>query len=203
MSSVLLIDSVHKELCVAFINTKTNCVKFRIHTEQRQHDKNIVRLVRELMFDCDVTFEDIDAYACVVGPGSWTGCRVGVACIKGFAIANPRPVLAINCLDTIWSAWKKNNLLDTRTVILHSSLDNYFVLKVLKQGEKIVKEYGSIKLDSSDKGFVKKYVTLEEVGVEKYRNELVNQVLKKMKSNEIVNASDLTPFYITDFVVKK
>jgi len=172
VSLILLVDSVHAELAVALI--RADSARFSVHKVQREHDKNINRLVKELLDSEKIAFKDLTAYAVVVGPGSWTGCRVGVAAVKGFAFACPKPVVAINSLDAIGDP-----------SALRSNLDNYYI----KRGNK----YSCEKLASMD-GFA----TIEKIGIENYRTRLISLA----KSGEKINARELQPFYLTDFVVK-
>lgn len=91
--NLLLIDSTQPTLTVALavdgqITVTKTC------DEQRQHDKNINRLIGELG-----TME-FAAVAVVTGPGSWTGIRVGLAVAKAYAYAKQIPVIALqNKLD--------------------------------------------------------------------------------------------------------
>ena len=173
MSLILLVDSVHTELAVALIRDES--AQFKIHAVQKAHDKNINVLVKELLASEKVAFKDLDAYAVVVGPGSWTGCRVGVAAVKGYAMAVPKPVVAINSLDAIGDP-----------AALRSNLDNYYI----KRGGK----YSCEKLSSTE-GFA----TIESIGgFENYRTRLITLA----KSGKRITAKELQPFYLTDFVVK-
>ena len=184
MSLTLLIDSVHAELAVALVNDdKSNdsglvggSAVFRIFREQRQHDKNLNRLVTQLLKQQKVKFTDIDKYAVVVGPGSWTGCRVGVAAIKGYNAAHPRPIIALNSLDALGDP-----------SAINSNLDNYYI----KRGNK----YSCEKLTTAE---LSGYSTLDTITHEGYRTRLI-AMIKKVKP---ITAKELTPFYITDFQVK-
>jgi tRNA threonylcarbamoyl adenosine modification protein YeaZ/ribosomal-protein-alanine acetyltransferase len=67
-----------------------------------------VRLPGELLRLLDAqqhTLADVDAFVVVTGPGSFTGLRVGLATIQGFALALGRPVIGIPTLDAIVSGW--------------------------------------------------------------------------------------------------
>jgi tRNA threonylcarbamoyladenosine biosynthesis protein TsaB len=45
-----------------------------------------------------VTLQEIEAFAVAVGPGSFTGLRIGVATVKGLAFGSERPVAAVSTL---------------------------------------------------------------------------------------------------------
>ena len=45
--------------------------------------------------------KDVDFFCAVVGPGSFTGIRIGVAAIKGFADAYDKPVLSVTSFDAL------------------------------------------------------------------------------------------------------
>jgi len=95
VSTTLIIDSVHSQLTVGLLSN--GHIVWKSHNEQKQHDKNINRIINELV----ASHSEIDAYAIVTGPGSWTGCRVGVAAVKGFCFGNNKPVFALNSLDAL------------------------------------------------------------------------------------------------------
>jgi tRNA A37 threonylcarbamoyladenosine modification protein TsaB len=190
-SKILLIDSVHAQLFVALIETcgEDMIITSKTNDTQKAHDKYINRLVREVLAERGATFADISAYAVVAGPGSWTGCRVGVAAVKGFSFAAPRPVIELNSLDIIEAAASGIPKLKGRPAALKSNLDNYFI----KRG----RNYTCEKL-SALSGFV----TLDDVGAGQYRAELSRAAHKKFVEGKVTDARSITPFYITDFVVK-
>lgn len=49
---------------------------------------------------------DVDLFAVVVGPGSFTGLRVGLATIQGFALASARLIVPVPTLDAILDGWR-------------------------------------------------------------------------------------------------
>ena len=55
----------------------------------------------EILKRSDLTIADIDLFAAVVGPGSFTGLRVGLATVKGLALARNRPVVGVSSLQTL------------------------------------------------------------------------------------------------------
>ena len=51
-----------------------------------------------------LTLGDIDLYGVAVGPGSFTGLRIGIATIQGLAFASGRPVVGVSALDALVEA---------------------------------------------------------------------------------------------------
>ena len=44
---------------------------------------------------------DVDLFAVAAGPGSFTGLRIGIATLQGFALANNRPLVGVSALDAL------------------------------------------------------------------------------------------------------
>ena len=57
--------------------------------------------LRQLLDENGVRLDDIDCFAAASGPGSFTGLRVGLACIKGLAEATGKPAVAVSNLEAL------------------------------------------------------------------------------------------------------
>lgn len=57
--------------------------------------------VDRLLKKCGLSAGDMDFYACVNGPGSFTGIRIGMATIKAFAYVYKKPVVTVTTLDLL------------------------------------------------------------------------------------------------------
>ena len=55
-------------------------------------------LIARVMNKADVEFKDIDRFAVTTGPGSFTGLRVGIAAVRGMAIAAGKPAVGLSTL---------------------------------------------------------------------------------------------------------
>ena len=66
-----------------------------------RHSENLFPLLEDLMEISNTRIGEIDAFACVVGPGSFTGIRIGLSVVKGFAFALNKPVIEINSLELL------------------------------------------------------------------------------------------------------
>ena len=65
------------------------------------HSRLMLPLCEQLLQKHGLTFADIDVYAAVAGPGSFTGVRIGTAAVKGFAWAQDKPCAGISSLLTM------------------------------------------------------------------------------------------------------
>jgi len=61
----------------------------------------LYRHLGELLERCGVTVKDVDCFAAASGPGSFTGVRIGLACIKGLAEAEGKPAVAVSNLQAL------------------------------------------------------------------------------------------------------
>ncbi|MBR2499241.1 MAG: tRNA (adenosine(37)-N6)-threonylcarbamoyltransferase complex dimerization subunit type 1 TsaB [Clostridia bacterium] len=66
-----------------------------------QHSVELMPRVEELLHKADFDLKNADFFACVVGAGSFTGIRIGVATVKAMCFAYSKPCLAITSFDTL------------------------------------------------------------------------------------------------------
>lgn len=67
------------------------------------HSRTLMKLAQDLLDNCDLTPQDVDAVAWANGPGSFTGVRIGAAAAKGFCWGGELPALAVSTLESM--AW--------------------------------------------------------------------------------------------------
>jgi tRNA threonylcarbamoyladenosine biosynthesis protein TsaB len=67
----------------------------------RGHQERLAPMVAELMAQADVAFSTVDRIAATVGPGSFTGLRVGLAFAKGLSVALDKPCIGVGSLQAL------------------------------------------------------------------------------------------------------
>ena len=67
------------------------------------HSQTLLPMVEQLLNTTGLTPQDFDAMAVSAGPGSFTGVRIGVACVKGLAFPTNTPCCGVSTLEAI--AW--------------------------------------------------------------------------------------------------
>ena len=68
------------------------------------HGERLPGVLRALLGQHGMTTGDVDRYAVALGPGSFTGLRVGIAAVQGLALAHGRPVVGVAVLDVLVEA---------------------------------------------------------------------------------------------------
>ena len=68
---------------------------------KKTHSQVILPLVERTLQDCGLTAADLDGIAVAVGPGSYTGLRIGVAAVKAMTFALQLPCFGISTLEAL------------------------------------------------------------------------------------------------------
>lgn len=68
---------------------------------KKTHSQNIMPMIEFMMEKAEAAPGDIDCYAAAVGPGSFTGVRIGVATVKALAYAAGKPCVAVSTLEAL------------------------------------------------------------------------------------------------------
>jgi tRNA threonylcarbamoyladenosine biosynthesis protein TsaB len=67
----------------------------------RGQSEALVPMIQDVMAEAKHAFEDLDAVAVTVGPGAFTGLRIGLAAARGMALALDVPCLGVTTLETV------------------------------------------------------------------------------------------------------
>ena len=65
------------------------------------HSERLLPSIDQLLKSIDIHFSNIDGLAVSLGPGSFTGLRIGISTIKGLSLASDKPVAGIPTLDAL------------------------------------------------------------------------------------------------------
>lgn len=68
------------------------------------HAEHLIGIVDRALDQADMALSDIDRIAVTIGPGSFTGIRVGVAAARGFALSLNVPAVGVTTLEVMASA---------------------------------------------------------------------------------------------------
>ena len=97
---ILAIDTTGATLSVALLRDQTTLAEVFINTGDN-HSLHLLPAIKQMYDLADATLEMTDLFVCTLGPGSFTGVRIGVSTIKGLAMAASKPVVGFSTLEAL------------------------------------------------------------------------------------------------------
>ena len=97
---ILAVDTTHEFGSLALLDGTEVVEEVLLHSPEGFGQVLFGRLA-ELLERCGRKIQEVDCFAAASGPGSFTGVRVGLACVKGLAEAAGRPVAAVSNLEAL------------------------------------------------------------------------------------------------------
>lgn len=97
---ILCLDSTAKVATAAILSNERVLAEYTVDGV-RSHSELLLPMIRSLFASTALTPDDIDLFACTVGPGSFTGVRIGVSVIKGIAFGREKPCAAVSTLEAL------------------------------------------------------------------------------------------------------
>ena len=85
-------------VCSVALVENGNVVALRESLDGQNHAEKITLFIDEVMKEAGIAYKDLDAVATSMGPGSYTGLRIGVSTAKGLCYAMEKPLIAIDTL---------------------------------------------------------------------------------------------------------
>ena len=95
-----------------------------------KHSVLIMDTIDETLEKAGLSLAECDFFAAVVGAGSFTGIRIGVSVVKGFALACQKPTLPITSFDAL-----AYNRLSEKSLCLINALHGYYYVCGYDKGE--------------------------------------------------------------------
>jgi len=123
MSKVLLSFETSSTICSTAIiknNDVLSCVE---ELCPREHNERLPQFINTTLGDCNKTIEEIDALAISIGPGSFTGLRIGLGFCKGLAYSKGLPIIPVPTMLSLAFASKDR---EPKNGIIHSHSKKVF-----------------------------------------------------------------------------
>ena len=100
MQRIILIET-STALCSAAIAEDGAITVYRESSAPKAHASLTAVFIQEMLQERGLTLADCDAVCVSMGPGSYTGLRVGVSTAKGLCFGSGKPLIAVGTLDTL------------------------------------------------------------------------------------------------------
>ena len=107
MTRVLAIDTATSRASVALLEGTASSVETVVETAETMaasHATHLFDLIDRVMATAAWSKQQLDAFAVVRGPGSFTGVRIALGTVRGLALASGRPCAGVNTLEALAEA---------------------------------------------------------------------------------------------------
>lgn len=120
--NILSIDTA-SNVCGVSILKDTNLICQLDEITGRTHSEKLMPFISNAFSVSNLTLQDIDLLICDIGPGSFTGIRIGIATIMAFHDSLNIPCVGVNSLECL--------AFNLKTANFDNSKNNYFVCPVI------------------------------------------------------------------------
>ena len=137
MAIILNIDTAVESASVC-LATQAKSLQFAINSNQRDHASWLHTTIQKIISNTGLNLKEIEAVAVTIGPGSYTGLRVGLSAAKGLCFGLNIPLIAVNTLEMMAHAVKKDEadficpLIDARRMEVFMAVYNKNLQEIIK-----------------------------------------------------------------------
>ena len=132
---ILCIDTSSKLCSVAILEDKELIKKIELNNGLT-HSESLMPNIKNVFEDARLTINDINLIVCDIGPGSFTGIRIGIATAKAFSDSLNIPTIGISSLECLAHNAQKTGIICS---IIDSKNNNcYFALYKFENGKYVV-----------------------------------------------------------------
>lgn len=158
MNTLILSIETSTSACSVALHENGHLLGTQLLNKEGSHSKRLTLLIDQLFENCERQMAELAAIAVSVGPGSYTGLRIGLATAKGLCFGLDLPLIAIPTLKILANSYqgvKSSNIallpmLDARRMEVYSAIyqsDNLLVLDSVKPVILDEKSYQSCQTD--------------------------------------------------------
>jgi len=219
MPTFLLIETATTNCSVALANRQHIPAK-KEENSGYSHAENLLVFIKELCQESSVELSSLDAIILSLGPGSYTGLRIGASAAKGLSFALDIPIIGIETLESINSSVEAQEfegnvvpVLDARRMEVYSAVFN--------QNERLEETKATILDENSFSQLASTPVLIIGVGTKKCKEvlgsnpnfqfkeyfpsavDLLRLGAERFGRNDFLDSAYFEPFYLKDFVAGK
>lgn len=99
---VLGIDSTSDAATAALVRDGVLLCEYT-QNQKKTHSVKMLPMVEGMLDDLEIELSDIDVFACGIGPGSFTGVRIGAATMRAFCDSLEKPAVAVTSLEALYN----------------------------------------------------------------------------------------------------
>ena len=200
-SNIASVSISENDKCILELNVDNN----------KTHSETLMPLIEEIFNKTNLKLSDINAISCDIGPGSFTGIRIGISSIKAIAESLNIPVIAVSSLEAL--AYNVQNI-DCKTICsLLDARNNQVYCGIFDKNYNLLEDYLADDINNIIKS-LEKYEDIVFVGdgaiVHKdllgikdfhydniiHSKNIAKCAYNKFKNNDTKTADSIMPLYL-------
>ena len=209
----ILSISTSSNVASVSISENNECILELNVNNNKTHSETLIPLINTLFNKLNLNLSDINLIACDVGPGSFTGIRIGIASVKAMAESLNIPVIAVSSLEALVYSVQNNksnyicSLIDAKNNQVYAGIfnSNYELLENYMADNinnivKIAQKYDNIEFIGdgalAHKDLLKIKKPTHDYTI--HAENIAKCAYKKFKNNNIQTADSLMPLYLKE-----
>ena len=227
MNPTILYIETATDVCSVALSKGSEIIGLKEEAGGNNHAKHLLPFVDEVLKQAGVSMTEINGVAVSIGPGSYTGLRIGVSTAKGIAYTAGIPVMAVSTLESIaqgakmlWSGTLTETvqiipMIDARRMEVFTTRYDFDMNPLEEVASKIIDETTFAELLSKEK------VLFCGNGMPKCREllstfpnacfaeapisakNMLPAALRKWQKQEFEDVAYFEPFYLKEYVAAK
>ena len=193
MSLILNFETSSKNCSVTLSSEGKLISNFDLEDDKYRHSELLTSTIKDILNQNNISAKDLSAVAIGIGPGSFTGLRIGFSVAKGLCYPHKINLIGISSLKILANSIKA----DSGDIIpMINDKGNFYYLSTF---ENKLSEVGNPKLEQVDTNFIKKYIkdgstiVVNSRDSFKYISTVINDQIKLInKSISSINMIDLS-----------
>lgn len=190
--------------------------------ESRIHSEKILTLIQSLCKNNNIELDKLEGIAISIGPGSFTGLRIGMSTAKGFCYSLEKSLLAVPTFDAVAKSFFNFRPEEKRAAIIVDAKQGQFYQAVYERKGRLIIPIIFPKIESifplEELNYKETVVItdntdkIKEQGINHNRIEEITNYcrgdfvaeigVQKLKAKDISDLEMLEPLYLKDFIVK-
>lgn len=200
--NILAIDSSNKQAKLSLFCD--NAFYNHLMDETKSHSEFLLKEIEDFLSFHDLTIRQIDYLSVNIGPGSFTGIRIGISFVKAFMCALNQKTVTVNNFELI--DYNIKNKESSYYIVLCSNNEDFYTLKIENKklnfgfmnaetlNEIISKTNEKVYCLESEKDKFLNLLNLNPVSI--YENSFIEISKNKIENDEFCGINQISPLYI-------
>lgn len=140
---ILAIETSGK-VCAVALAENDKLIMEKIIDDENTHSVKLMPLINEVFKENNMYLSDIDLFSCDIGPGSFTGIRIGVSTVKAFLDAKNKKAVGVTSLEVLARNIKEDGIICS---LIDAKNDNVYY-GIFEKNGKYYKQLAELKFDN-------------------------------------------------------